>query len=203
MFKHSRLTQVEDYAPFIGADAVERILEKAKGLQGLHVAHVNSTYYGGGVATLLDSLTCLMNSAGIKTGWRIIQGVPDFFSITKKMHNALQGDDINMTEMKMQIYEDVVYKNAVRNHLEDHDFVIIHDPQPLPMIVHYERRGAWIWRHHIDLSQANKELWSYLRPFIERYDVVILRNEEYRQILKIPQLFFLRRLIPSPSQTRN
>ena len=133
MFKHSRLSQVEDYAPFIGADAVERILEKAKGLQGLHVAHVNSTYYGGGVATLLDSLTCLMNSAGIKTGWRIIQGVPDFFSITKKMHNALQRDDINMTEMKMQIYEDVVYKNAVRNHLEDHDFVIIHDPQPLPM----------------------------------------------------------------------
>lgn len=58
MFIHSRLTQVEDYAPFIGADAVERILEKAKGLQGLHVAHVNSTYYGGGVATLLDSLTC-------------------------------------------------------------------------------------------------------------------------------------------------
>jgi trehalose synthase len=55
MFKHSRLTQVEDYAPFIGAESVNRILEKAKGLQGLHVAHVNSTYYGGGVATLLDS----------------------------------------------------------------------------------------------------------------------------------------------------
>jgi trehalose synthase len=56
----------------------------------------------------LDSLTCLMNSVGIKTGRKIIQGVPDFFSITKKMHNALQGVDINMTEMKMQIYEDVV-----------------------------------------------------------------------------------------------
>jgi trehalose synthase len=197
MFRHSRLTQVEDYARFIGAESVNRILEKAKGLQGLHVAHVNSTYYGGGVATLLDSLTCLMNSVGIKTGWRIIQGVPDFFSITKKMHNALQGDDINMTEMKMQIYEDVVYKNAVRNHLEDHDFVIIHDPQPLPMIMHYEkRRGAWIWRCHIDLSQANKELWSYLRPFIERYDAVILSNEEYRQNLKIPQLFFLPAIDP-------
>jgi len=158
MFRHNRLIQIEDYVPFIGAEAVERIRQKAKPLQGLHVAHVNSTYYGGGVATLLDSLTSLMSSVGIKTGWRTIQGAPDFFSITKKMHNALQGGDFNLTEMKMQIYEDVVYKNAVRNHLEGHDFVIIHDPQPLPLITHYDRRGAWIWRCHIDLSHANKEL---------------------------------------------
>jgi trehalose synthase len=196
MFRHNRLIQIENYAPFIGAEAVERIRQKAKPLQGLHVAHVNSTYYGGGVATLLDSLTSLMSSVGIKTGWRTIQGAPDFFSITKKMHNALQGGDFNLTEMKMEIYEDVVYKNAVRNHLEGHDFVIIHDPQPLPMITHYERRGTWIWRCHIDLSNANKELWSYLSPFIEKYDAVILSIEEYRQNLKTPQLFFLPAIDP-------
>ncbi len=182
--------------PFIGAEAVERIRQKAKPLQGLHVAHVNSTYYGGGVATLLDSLTSLMSSVGIKTGLRTIQGAPDFFSITKKMHNALQGGDFNLTEMKMQIYEDVVYKNAVRNHLEGHDFVIIHDPQPLPLITHYDRRGAWIWRCHIDLSHANKELWNYLSPFIQRYDAVIFSIEEYRQNLKTPQLFFLPAIDP-------
>jgi trehalose synthase len=196
MFRHRPLIQVEDYAPFIGAEAIERIRQKAKPLQGLHVTHVNSTYYGGGVAMLLNSLTSLMSSVGIKTGWRTIQGAPDFFGITKKMHNALHGGDFNLTEMKMEIYEDVVYKNAFRNHLEAHDFVIIHDPQPLPMITHYERRGAWIWRCHIDLSNANKELWNYLTPFIERYDAVILSIEEYRQNLKTPQLFFLPAIDP-------
>ena len=196
MFRYRPLIRVEDYASFIGAEAVERIRQKAKPLQGLHVIHVNSTYYGGGVAMVLDSLTSLMNSVGIKTGWRTIQGTPDFFSITKKMHNALHGSDFNLTEMKMEIYEDVVYKNAIRNHLEGHDFVIIHDPQPLPLIMHYERRGAWIWRCHIDLSKANKELWNYLRPFIERYDAVILSVEEYRQNLKTPQLFFLPAIDP-------
>jgi trehalose synthase len=196
MSKHRPLIQIEDYAPFIGADAVERIREKAKPLQGLHVSHVNSTYYGGGVAMLLDSLTSLMSSVGIRTGWRTIQGAPDFFSITKKMHNGLMGGDLNLTEMKMEIYEDVVYKNAVRNHLENHDFVIIHDPQPLPLITHYERRGAWIWRCHIDLSNPNKELWNYLIRFIERYDAVILSLEEYRQDLKAPQLFFLPAIDP-------
>jgi trehalose synthase len=64
------------------------------------------------VVRLLDSLTSLMNSVGIKTGWRAIQGAPDFFSITKKMQNALQGGDFNLTEMKMEISEDVVYKDA-------------------------------------------------------------------------------------------
>jgi trehalose synthase len=196
MFRHHRLTHIEDYAPLIGEQAVERIREKARPLQGLHVAHVNSTYYGGGVATLLDSLTLLMSSVGIKTGWRVIQGAPDFFSITKKMHNALQGGDFDLTEMKMRIYEDVVYKNAVRNHLSYHDFVIIDDPQPLPMITHYERRGAWIWRCHVDLSNPNKVLWNYLVQFIERYDAVVLSIEQYRQNLKTPQLFFLPAIDP-------
>lgn len=87
--KKQIITQIEDYEPMVGAETIECIMKKAKTLRNLHVANVNSTYYGGG-AELLTSLTLLMNSVGIKTGWRVIQGAPDFFSITKKMHNALQ-----------------------------------------------------------------------------------------------------------------
>lgn len=190
MPRHSKLITVEDYAPLIGEKAVTRIREKAEPLKDIHIAHVNSTYYGGGVAKLLDSLTLLMSSLGIKTGWRTIEGAPDFFSITKKMHNALQGAKLNLSELKMNIYEDVVYRNAVRNNLEGHDFVIIHDPQPLPMITHYETRGTWIWRCHVDLSSPHKELWKYLLRFIEEYDAVIFSVEEYKQKIKPRQFFF-------------
>jgi trehalose synthase len=190
-----RIVQLEDYKKFVGAETIERIKEKARPLQGLHVAHINSTYYGGGVAELLSSLTLLMNSVGIKTEWRIIQGSPDFFSITKKMHNALQGGMINLTKLKKQIYEEVIYENSIRNHL-DHDVVIIHDPQPLPLINHYRKRGPWIWRCHIDLSSPNKELWNYLVQFIEKYDAVILSLKEYKQKLKTPQVFFLPAIDP-------
>ena len=190
-----RTIQVEDYEKFVGAETVERIREKAKLLQGLHVVNVSSTYYGGGVAELLSSLTLLMNSLGIRTGWRIIQGSPDFFSITKKMHNALQGGKINLTEMKMQIYEAVIHDNAVRNHL-DHDIVIIHDPQPLPMITHYRKKCPWIWRCHIDMTAPNQELWSYLTPFVEQYDAVTFSLKEYAQELATPQLFFMPAIDP-------
>ena len=133
-------------------------------------------------------MTLLMNAAGIQTGWRVIQGRPDFFSITKKMHNALQGDDINLTELKTQIYEEVALENAARNHI-DHDVVIVHDPQPLPLIRHYRKKAPWIWRCHVDLSRPNTELWSYLAPLIERYDAVVLSLPAYAQKLAAPQRF--------------
>ncbi len=195
MVNQYRIIQIEDYEKFVGTETIERIREKARPLKDLHVTHVNSTYYGGGVAELLSSLTLLMNSVGIKTGWRVIQGTPDFFNITKRMHNALQGGEINLTKRKKQIYEETVYENSIRNHL-DHDVVVIHDPQPLPMINHYRKRGPWVWRCHIDLSNPNKELWNYLAPFVEKYDAVILSLEEYMQELSTPQIFFLPAINP-------
>ena len=59
------------------------------------------------------------------------------------MHNALQGAEINLTEDKRATYEEVVFENAVRMHL-DHDLVIVHDPQPLPLIRHFRKKAPWI-----------------------------------------------------------
>jgi len=191
----NRIVLVEDYKKFVGAKTVQRIREKAKLLRDRHIVNVNSTYYGGGVSQLLSSLTLLMNSLGIKTGWRVIHGPPDFFSVTKKIHNALQGGKINLTGRKMRLYEEVTYENAVRNHL-DHDVVIVHDPQPLPLINHYRKRGPWIWRCHIDLSNPHQGVWNYLVPFIEKYDAVILSSKDYAQKLTPPQLFFMPAIDP-------
>lgn len=196
-----KLTSVEDYEPLIGPEAVDRILRKARALDDLHVLNVNSTYYGGGVAELLTSLTLLMNSAGVQTGWRVLQGRPDFFSVTKKMHNALQGGDFNMTELKSQIYEEVNFENAVRNHF-DHDVVIVHDPQPLPLIRHYRRKAPWIWRCHVDLSQPHPELWAYMRPLVEAYDAVVLSLPEYAQDLETPQRFIFPAIDPFASTNK-
>lgn len=186
---HRRLVGIDDYAQFVGTETIARIRKKAEPLQDIHVTNINSTYYGGGVAVLLSSLTILMNGLGIKTGWRAVHGPPDFFSITKKMHNALQGGTINLSELKMEIYEDVVYENSIRNHL-DHDIIIVHDPQPLPLIKHYRKKSPWIWRCHVDLSNPDPELWKYLTQFIEDYDAVILSREEYRREIDTPQVFF-------------
>ncbi len=196
MKSHPGIVRIEDYEKLVGAETIERIKKKAGSLQHLHVVNINSTYYGGGVAELLRSFTLLMNNVGIKTGWRALQGARDFFSITKKMHNALQGGKINLSERKIDIYEQVIHENVIRNHLDSHNMVIIHDPQPLPMIRYYTKKGPWIWRCHVDLSNPNKEVWNYLKPFIEEYDAVILSIEGYRKKLKTPQICFMPAIDP-------
>ncbi len=190
-----KIHTIEDYEPLIGRQAVERIKDKAGLLQDMHIANVNSTYYGGGVSVLLSSLTILLNGLGIKTGWRVIQGSPDFFNITKRMHNALQGGKINLTDRKKRIYQDVLLQNVMRNHI-DHDVVIIHDPQPLLMINHYRKRGPWIWRCHIDISEPHKALWDYFKPHVEKYDAVIVSSDAYKQDLKTPQITFMPAIDP-------
>jgi trehalose synthase len=196
-----RVMRVEDYEPFIGAEAVQRILTKAKPLRGFHVTNINSTYYGGGVAELLSSMTLLMNRLDIQAGWRVLQGSPEFFGFTKKMHNALQGMPLDFTYRLKQMYETIVFENSIRNHI-DHDLVVIHDPQPLPIIRHYKKKSPWVWRCHIDLSNPHEELWEYLTPFINQYDAVIFSIPEYAKPLTPPQLFFLPAIDPFSAKNR-
>ncbi len=195
MKKTFRSTPIEKYAEYVDKKTINRIKKKAEKFQDLHITHINSTYYGGGVAELLSPLTLLMNDIGIKTGWRVIQGTPDFFSVTKKIHNALQGGEIDLTEQKKFIYEKINFENSVRNHLE-HDIVIVHDPQVLPMINHYKKYGPWVWRCHLDLSSPDKKLWKYLKQFIEKYDAVIYTLAEYKKNLTTPELTFFPAIDP-------
>jgi len=171
---------LEDYHNIVGDKVITCIHKKARKLYQKHILHINSTYQGGGVAEILTSLVPLMNDIGIDTGWRIMQGNPDFFQITKKFHNALQGGSINFTEMKKKLYLLANENFSVYTHI-NHDCVIIHDPQPLPQIKFYPKRQPWIWRCHADLSNPNGKLWGFLKNFILRYDLVVVSNKSYRQ----------------------
>ena len=91
---------IEKYAPIVGDKVIADIYRKSRTLYGKHILHVNSTFQGGGVAELLNSLVQLFNDVGIDCGWRILHGNPTFFEITKKFHNAMQGDKIHLTNIK-------------------------------------------------------------------------------------------------------
>lgn len=201
MTEQSDIKGIDDYEELIGAEAVERIRGKAEQQKDNRVAHVNSTYYGGGVSNMLNSLTLLTSSLGIANEWRVIMGSPDFFSITKKMHNALQGDSINLSTRKKKIYEQTLHENAMRNHL-DHDVIVIHDPQPLAMIEHYDKKGPWVWRCHLDMTKPDRALLKYLTPYIEQYDAVIFSIKEYRQELETPQVFMMPAIDPFSIKNR-
>lgn len=174
------MISLEDYYDLVGDKVISTIHKKARKILGRHVLHINSTYQGGGVAEILSSLVPLMNDIGIDAGWRILHGNPDFFTITKKFHNALQGDKINLSDKKKSLYLQTNQDFSVYTHL-NHNCIIIHDPQPLPLIKYFTKREPWIWRCHIDISNPNPRLWAFLKKMIIKYDHMIISNENYRK----------------------
>lgn len=188
---------LENYRKIVGDEKIDEIIREAKPLRGKYVVHVNSTFYGGGVAGILDSLVYLMNQVGIKSGWRLIKGTPPFFEITKSFHNGCQGAKTKLTEKVKETYEGTSYYNSVIMHLEKNDAVIIHDPQVLPLIKFYKKQQPWIWRCHIDITKPNKKLWNYLKKFINLYDEMIISDDRYRKKeIKVPQTVIMPSIDP-------
>ena len=169
---------LDDYADVVEPGTLERIRELAEPLQGARVLHVNATAYGGGVAELLATHVALLRDLGIDAEWQVIHGSDEFFAVTKTVHNALQGADVEWTPHMEHIYLERVLDNALQ--LEgEWDFVVIHDPQPAAMRDYARGRGVapestkWIWRCHIDLTDANHRVFEFFRPFVEQYDASV------------------------------
>jgi trehalose synthase len=172
---------VTDYAAIVGEEMIAELEWLARPLKGARVVHVSSTAYGGGVAEMLHTLIPLMNSVGLDAQWRIIAGGAEFFNATKAMHNALQGMDLELTPTRRDAYLLTNEENAA-SFAGEFDYVVIHDPQPAPLrMLRATDPGRWIWRCHIDLTAANPTYWSFLRPFIEKYDAAIFTLPGYVQ----------------------
>jgi len=174
------LGRLDDYRGIAGDKGISLIWRKAEQLYQRRVLHVNSTNHGGGVAEILNSLVPLMNNINIGTYWRVLNGNRNLFTVTKKFHNALQGDSINLTRTQKQLY---LGANEAFSALcpAERDCVIVHDPQPLPLIAFCKKRQPWVWRCHIDLTDPDKKLWEFLKGFIRKYDMVIFSSEKYRK----------------------
>ena len=108
----------------------------------------------------------------------MIKGSDEFFQITKMIHNGMQGMPIHLTDEMKKTYLLFNERNAKDLELH-HDFIVIHDPQPAPLISYYQRLGKWIWRCHIDLSSPNQETMDFIIPFVVQYDAQIFSMKKY------------------------
>ncbi|MFX1257527.1 MAG: glycosyltransferase [Promethearchaeota archaeon] len=187
---------LKKFAKIVGFDYIDNLVKESKPLYDKSIVHVNSTLYGGGVVEILNDLVIMMNELGIDTEWHQIKGSPEFFTTTKIIHNALQGARKRLSPKRRKIYIEVNRRNSIFNHLEDTDCVIIHDPQPLPIINFYRKRQPWIWRCHIDLSARNELVWNFLQKFINKYDAMIVSMNKYKQVVDLPQVIIMPSINP-------
>jgi trehalose synthase len=155
-------------------------------LAGKAFLHVNSTKEGGGVAEILHRMIPILDELGIKARWEVIEGDEQFFDITKKIHNALQGNQEKITKKMWQHHFEVNKKNVDIMHLDDVDAVLIHDPQPVPLI-EFKKSGRWIWRCHIDVSNPMKEVCNHLFRYCGKYDAAIFSVARFAKAMGIDE----------------
>jgi trehalose synthase len=162
--------------------------------------HVNSTRSGGGVAEILQRMVPMLNSLGIVTRWEVLEGDERFFDITKKIHNALQGNPEKITAGMWDYHFEVNRKN--RENLDlDADAVLIHDPQPAAL-VDFRGRGTWIWRCHIDISSPVREVCDHLMRYCERYDAAIFSVAKFAKAMKIDEFIITPSIDPISDKNR-
>ncbi len=167
-----------EYAEIVGTDTIDRLHALAEPVRGRRVLHVNATAYGGGVAELLATHVPLLRSLGVEADWQVIHGSDEFFAITKSVHNALQGAEVPWTAEMQRVYLEKALDNALL--LEGSwDVVVVHDPQPAALRTFVGEGPApdgdtrWVWRCHIDLTDADPHVWEFFRPHVERYDASV------------------------------
>jgi len=181
------MVNLDDYIPIAGPEVVEQLHRLADRLGPRRVVNINSTRVGGGVAEILSCAIPLLKQLGLEVSWEVIQGDPFFFEITKGLHNALQGYRVPFTDQMFAHYQEVNRENA-RKFQWEADYVIVHDPQPAPLIEHLRPQARqWIWRCHIDASRPHLPVWRFLREIVRQYDASIFSMSKFAQNLPHPQ----------------
>src|ERR671922_760031 len=101
-----------DYASLATRGLMDEIRRLAEPLRGKRIVHLSATAFGGGVAEINYTLVPLMQDAGLDVEWRIIKGADEFFGVTKKIHNALQGNPQGLSSAERSVYDRYQELNA-------------------------------------------------------------------------------------------
>jgi trehalose synthase len=182
---------IERFRPLLGEGygEIEAAVAQAQDvLSGRIVWHVNSTARGGGVAEMLHSLLAYGRGAGVDLRWLTIGGNPEFFRVTKRLHNHLhesEGDGGELGRAEHQIYQQGLLESAdeLARLVHRGDIVYLHDPQPAGLVNHVKSTDvSVVWRCHIGIDDPGplaRGAWEFLRPYIEDADAFVFSRKRF------------------------
>jgi trehalose synthase len=150
--------------------------------------NVNSTGAGGGVAEMLHTLLSYGRGSGIDANWAVIGGDPDFFRVTKRLHNFIHGhpgDGGDLSWQQRNAYHRTIQENLpdLLELIEPGSVVLLHDPQTAGLVTPLQLHGCTvIWRCHIGTENPNEytqAAWSFIEPFISNADALVFTRAAF------------------------
>lgn len=181
------MLKLKEYEPITGPQVIDELYLLSEKIKMRSVQNINSTAVGGGVAEILNRMIPLLQELGINAKWDVIKGGEKFFKVTKKFHNALHGKEVEILPDDFTTFLETGEMNNKTMELTG-DIIFVHDPQPITLINQKDgKKARWLWRCHIDVSRPNPEVWSFLRPFIDRYDATVFSAPSFSQEIPVRQ----------------
>jgi trehalose synthase len=187
-----------------GWRSLQGCIEEARAsMAGRTFWNVNSTARGGGVAEMLPRLVAYARGAGVDARWMVLEGTPEFFRLTKRIHHALHGsagDGSPLGPAERAVYDEVLRDNAeeLLALVRPRDIVVLHDPQTAGLAPALAEVGAYVvWRCHVGRDTSNAEVehaWAFLAPGLAAAHLAVFSRAAY-----VPPLLADRALIVRPS----
>ncbi|MFP2927492.1 glycosyltransferase [Pyxidicoccus sp. 3LG] len=189
---HIRAESLSAFAPLLGEAGWHALQERAEQarlrMEGRTLWHVNSTSRGGGVAEMLPRLLAYVRGVGVDARWMVLEGTPDFFRLTKRLHHALHGspgDGSPLGPAESALYDEVLRDNAeeLLALVRPGDVAVLHDPQTAGLAPALAQGGARVvWRCHVGCDTPNEEVaraWEFLGPGLAAAQLTVFSRAAY------------------------
>ena len=174
---------IDRYLPLLSPQFADELSSLARELGQLRFVHLNSTETGGGVAEILQSMVPLMNALGIATERIVIDPPAQFFQVTKRIHNLLQGAEGSLSREELEVYYGSIQQVAdeLSRRPVAADVWFFHDPQLLPLagLLPRASQEVRVWVGHIDFTTPNPGVLDTLLPMVHEYDRLIFSLPSY------------------------
>lgn len=166
----------------------EAVARGRAALAGRRVWNVNSTAGGGGVAEMLTTMVAYSRGGGADARWLVIEGNPEFFVLTKRIHNLLHGspgDGGPTGPAERATYEQTLGQQVegLTSLVQPGDVVLLHDPQTAGLAGALRDHGAHVaWRCHVGTDARNAETergWAFLEPYVRAAPATIFTRRTY------------------------
>ena len=173
-----------DYEPIVGEEVLAELRSLARPLQGVRVLHLSVAAFGTTVADTLSSLVPLMSDLGLPSQWQVLRPAQEFFAANKAMYDALAGVGARWNAEMEAVWHEYTAMNA-ELFAEEFDIVVVHDPQPGGILSVFTDRhgrrpsGRWVWHCHLDLSEAQPDVWRLMQRYCHAYDALAFDLAEY------------------------
>ncbi len=195
--------KLAEYEPVVGRQIIDELHLLASKAQSKSVQNINSTAMGGGVAEILNRMVPFLKELGVNAGWDVIKGGEEFFKVTKKFHNALHGWPVEITHDDFQLFMENGRRNSAEMNINA-DIIFVHDPQPIMLIERKKDLGReWIWRCHVDVSQALESVWNFLMTYINQYDATVFSHPAFAKQMPLPQYMICPSIDPLADKNRD